>query len=191
MQTRTTYPIATPASEPGQFATALAGILGLKQPERVIEMLNQTLSDALTLRDLYKKHHWQVSGPAFYQLHLLFDKHHEELTEIVDLVGDRVQALGGISVAMGADAAEMTRIPRPPRSREAPEAQIRRLLNAHEILIRAVREAASLAAEAGDDGTNDLLISELLRKNETQVWFLAEHLRNNPAFDDAEARKET
>jgi starvation-inducible DNA-binding protein len=79
----------------------------------------------------------------------------------------------------------MTRIPRPPRGREAPEAQIRRLLDAHEILIRAVRETASFAAELGDDGTNDLLISELLRKNETQVRFLSEHLRNNPAADNA------
>jgi starvation-inducible DNA-binding protein len=185
MQTRTEHPIGAPASELGQLAKALAGVLGLQQPERVIEMLNQTLSDALTLRDLYKKHHWQVSGTTFYQLHLLFDKHHEELTGMVDLVGERVQALGGISVAMGADAAEMTRIPRPPRGREAPEAQIRRLLDAHEVLIHAVRETASLAAEVGDDGTNDLLISELLRKNETQVWFLSEHLRNNAASDNA------
>jgi len=185
MQTKAEPQIGTPASELGQFAKALAGVFGLQQPERLIEMLNQTLSDALTLRDMYKKHHWQVSGPTFYQLHLLFDKHHEEVTEMVDLVGERVQALGGISVAMGADAAEMTRIPRPPRGREVPEAQIRRLLDAHEILIRAVRETATLAAELGDDGTNDLLISELLRKNETQVWFLSEHLRKKPVSDNA------
>jgi starvation-inducible DNA-binding protein len=101
MQTTTGQPNRTPASELGQFARALSDVLGLQeQPERVVEMLNQTLSDALTLRDLYKKHHWQVSGPAFYQLHLLFDKHHEELVERVDLVGERIQALGGISVAM-------------------------------------------------------------------------------------------
>jgi starvation-inducible DNA-binding protein len=169
-------------TELGQFATALADALGLpEQSERVVEMLTQTLSDALTLRDMYKKHHWQVSGPAFYQLHLLFDKHHDEVMEMADLVGERVQAIGGISVAMGADAAEMTRIPRAPRGREAPEAQIRRLIDAHQILIRAVRETARFAAEVGDDGTNDLLISELLRKNETQVWFLSEHLRNNQA----------
>jgi starvation-inducible DNA-binding protein len=185
MLTTTRRTIGTSATEPGQFAKAVAGVPGLQQPERVVEMLNQTLSDALTLRDLYKKHHWQASGTTFYQLHLLFDKHHEELTEMVDLVGERVQALGGISVAMGADAAEMTRIPRPPRGREAPEAQTRRLLDAHEILIRAVRETAGLAAEMGDDGTNDLLISELPRKNGTQVWFLSEHLRNNPACDNA------
>src|ERR1700688_2967666 len=106
MLTATEYTVGTPASELEQFAKTVAGVLGLQQPERVIERLNQTLSDALTVRDLYKKHHWQVSGSAFYQLHLLFDKHHEELVEMVDLVGERVQALGGISVAMGADAAE-------------------------------------------------------------------------------------
>jgi len=76
--------------------------------------LNQLLADVMTLRDLYKKHHWQVSGPTFYQLHLLFDKHFDELNDLVDLIGERIMMLGGVSIAMAADVAETTMIPRPP-----------------------------------------------------------------------------
>jgi starvation-inducible DNA-binding protein len=150
--------------------------VGLHHTEPILEMLNQLLADALTLRDLYKKHHWQVSGAHFYQLHLLFDKHYEEVVGFVDLLAERVQTLGGVCVAMGWDAGALTRIPRPPHGREAAAAQIERLIEAHEILIGAVRAGAELAADCGDDGTNDLLIGGVLRTNEMQVWFLSEHL---------------
>lgn len=162
------------------YGTAVRTSIALQQSEPVIEMLNQILADALTLRDLYKKHHWQVSGPTFYQLHLLFDKHHQQLADLVDLITERVQILGGISVAMGVDSAELTSIPRPPRGRETPGAQIVRLLAAHEILIRGVRDGARVAAAHGDDGTNDVLIGGVLRTNEMQVWFLSEHVAGPP-----------
>jgi starvation-inducible DNA-binding protein len=148
-----------------------------------VEALNQTLADTITLRDLYKKSHWQVAGPTFYQLHLLFDKHFEEQDELVDLIAERIQLLGGISLAMGADVAEETRIPRPPRGREEVPVQISRLLEAHELIIKQAREAAGAADEAGDDGTNDLLVSNVLRTNELQVWFLAEHLVDAPTVE--------
>ena len=150
--------------------------IGLHHTEPILEMLNQLLADALTLRDLYKKHHWQVSGAHFYQLHLLFDKHHEEVATFVDLLAERIQTLGGVCVAMGWDAGALTRIPQPPRGREAAATQIKRLISAHEILIGAVHAGAKLAADLGDDGTNDLLIGSVLRPNEMQVWFLSEHL---------------
>src|SRR5579863_10201166 len=110
-----------------------------------VDGLNQILADTMTLRDMYKKHHWQASGPAFYQLHLHFDKHHEQLADLVDFIAERVQILGGVSVAMGADAAERTGIPRPPRGRETPQTQLRRLLAAYEILIGRVRDGAKLS----------------------------------------------
>jgi len=141
-----------------------------------VEQLNQLLADTVTLRDLYKKHHWQVLGPTFYQLHLLFDKHAGEQSGLVDTIAERVQTLGGVSLAMGGDIAETTRIPRPPRGREAVAAQIARLLHAHEIVLTEARTMARRAAERGDDGTNDLIVSDVIRANETQVWFLAEHL---------------
>jgi starvation-inducible DNA-binding protein len=145
-----------------------------------VEVLNQILADTMVLRDLYKKHHWQVAGHTFYQLHLLFDKHYKEQSALVAMLAERIQSLGGISVAMAHDVAEMTRIERPPRGREEVPVQLSRLLEAHEVIIREVREAARQASAAGDDGTNDLLVSDVLRTHEMQVWFLAEHLVDTP-----------
>src|SRR4029077_7115432 len=142
--------------------------------------LNQLLADTMTLRDLYKKHHWQVSGPTFYQLHLLFDKHFNEQSQLVDLVAERIMMLGGVSVAMSADVAEMTLVPRPPRGREEVPVQISRLLEAHEIVLKEARAMAKKAVEDDDDGTNDLLVSNVIRTNEMQVWFVAEHLVDGP-----------
>jgi starvation-inducible DNA-binding protein len=144
------------------------------------EALNLILADTITLRDLYKKHHWQVSGPTFYQLHLLFDKHYGEQAELVDAIAERIQLLGGISLAMAHDVAETTRIERPPRGREEVPVQLSRLLEAHDLILRSAREAARAADDRGDDGTNDLLVSEVVRTNELQVWFLSEHLVDTP-----------
>ena len=144
------------------------------------ENLNQILADTITLRDLYKKHHWQVTGPTFYQLHLLFDKHYGEQNELVDTIAERIQSLGAVSLAMAADVAETTIIPRPPRGREEVPVQISRLLEAHESLLKEARTMARQAAEAGDDGTNDVLVSDVIRTNELQVWFLAEHVVDVP-----------
>jgi starvation-inducible DNA-binding protein len=134
----------------------------------------------MMLRDLYKKSHWQVAGPTFYQLHLLFDKHFDEEVELVDSIAERIQLLGGVSIAMSADVAETTQIDRPPRGREQVPVQLSRLLDAHQIIIRQTRKLARRASELGDDGTNDLLVSQVLRTNELQVWFLSEHLVNVP-----------
>src|SRR5215475_11943113 len=144
------------------------------------ERLNQILADTMTLRDLYKKHHWQVSGKTFYQLHLLFDKHFDEQVELVDQIAERIQTLGGLSYAMAADVAENTNIPRPPKGREEVPVQISRLLTAHEIILQGARASAKKAAEMGDDGTNDLLVSDVIRTNEMQVWFVAEHIVDVP-----------
>jgi len=141
-----------------------------------VDNLNQVLVDTMTLRDLYNKHHWQVSGPAFYQFHLLFDKHFEEQSELVDTIAERIQALGGVTYAMAADVAENTRIPRPPSDREEVPVQISRLLEAHEIILDESRQFAKQASQAGDECTNDLLISDVVRDNEQQVWFVSEHI---------------
>ena len=145
-----------------------------------VDNLNQLLADTMTLRDLYKKHHWQVSGPTFYQLHLLFDKHFEAQSELVDSIAERIQLLGGISVAMAHDVAETTIIPRPPKGREEVPVQISRLLHAHEVVLKEARTMARLAADRDDQGTNDLLVSDVIRTNELQVWFIAEHVVDTP-----------
>ncbi|MGO8796197.1 MAG: Dps family protein [Candidatus Sulfotelmatobacter sp.] len=156
--------------------------LDLEEPVRLemTEQLNLMLADTMTLRDLYKKSHWQVAGPTFYQLHLLFDKHYGEQSELVDAIAERIQLLGGISIAMAPDVAETTRIERPPRGREEVPVQISRLLDAHQIIIGHCRELAKRADDLGDDGTNDLVVSDVLRTNELQAWFLSEHLVDAP-----------
>ena len=134
----------------------------------------------LQIRDMYKKHHWQVAGPTFYQLHLLFDKHFEEQVEIVDTIAERIQLLGGVTVAMGGDVAEMTKVPRPPKGKEEVPVQISRLLEAHKIIIKSCLDISEAADDAGDQGTNDLVVSDVLRANELQSWFIGQHLVEMP-----------
>jgi starvation-inducible DNA-binding protein len=162
--------------------------LELEEPVRleITAQLNQLLADTMTLRDLYKKSHWQVAGPTFYQLHLLFDKHYDEQVELVDSIAERIQLLGGVTIAMAADVAETTQIERPPRGREEVPVQLSRLLDAHQIIIRESRKLARRASELGDDGTNDLVVSDVLRSNELEAWFLSEHLVNMPLTEAQE-----
>ena len=161
--------------------------IDLEEPVRLelTAQLNQLLADTMTLRDLYKKSHWQVAGPTFYQLHLLFDKHFSEQVELVDSIAERIQLLGGVSIAMASDVAEITQIERPPRGREEVPVQLSRLLDAHQIIIREARTLARRASTLGDDGTNDLVVGEVLRTNELQVWFLSEHLVDVPLIATA------
>jgi starvation-inducible DNA-binding protein len=156
--------------------------IGLPEEARKenVDALNQILADTITLRDLYKKHHWQVSGHTFYMLHLLFDKHADEQTELIDEIAERIQTLGGIAIAMAADVAETTRIERPPRGREEVPVQIDRLLEAHELILKECRDAAEKADDNGDLGTNDLLSSKVIPTNELQCWFTGEHVVEGP-----------
>jgi starvation-inducible DNA-binding protein len=166
--------------------------LQLEQKVRLemTEQLNQLLADTMTLRDLYKKSHWQVSGATFYQLHLLFDKHYEEQSELVDTIAERIQLLGGIAIAMAPDVAELTKIPRPPKGREEVPVQLSRLLDAHQVILSFCRELADRADKLGDAGTNDMVVSQVLRTGELQVWFVSEHLVEAPLVeaDDDERR---
>jgi starvation-inducible DNA-binding protein len=151
-----------------------------KSRQTSCDVLNQTLADSIILYNLYKKHHWLVRGHTFYQLHLLLDKHAEEQLPLIDLMAERVQTLGGIAVADPRHVAEVTRIPRPPNGAEEVPAMLSRLLEAHEVIIRECREGAETTQGMGDLGTNDILVSDVLRTNELQTWFVAEHLVDTP-----------
>src|SRR6202158_2505101 len=183
--------IGQEAAEIQAFGTIakLPNGLSEKVCKESVDRLNQILAETITLRDMYKKHHWQVAGTTFYQLHLLFDKHHGEQDELVDSIAERIQLLGGVSLAMAADIAETTMIPRPPRGREEVPVQISRLLEAHELILKEARTMAKKADEAGDDGTNDLLISDVIRTNELQSWFVAEHVVDVPLVRAAGAKR--
>ncbi len=141
-----------------------------------VAALNQVLADTITLRDMYKKHHWQVVGPTFNQLHLMYDEHFTAQVALVDMLAERIQILGGIALAMAADIAEETKIPRVPRGREPVSVQLSRLIDAHTMILKEARDYAGKAEDGGDPGTNDLLVSNVVRTNELQAWFLSEHL---------------
>ena len=140
------------------------------------QILNRILADSMILYSLYKKHHWLMRGATFFELHLLLDKHASEQLELVDLLAERVQTLGGIAVADPRHVAEITGIERPPNGCEPVPAMISRLLEAHEEIIVKLRQGIIHTAANGDAGTNDMLVSDALRRNEVQVWFLAEHV---------------
>ena len=168
-----------------EYGTVIHLPIGLAEDVclKSVNDLNQVLADTITIRDMYKKHHWQVAGHTFYQLHLLFDKHYEEQNLLVDTLAERVQRLGGITLAMAGDIAEETNIERPPRGREEVPVQISRLLEAHEIILKECRKYAKDADDNGDDGTNDVLVSDVIRTNERHVWFISEHLVQVPLVE--------
>ena len=147
------------------------------------QLLNGILADTMILYALYKKHHWLVAGPTFYQLHLLFDKHAEEQSELIDLLAERVQSLGGIAIGDPRHAAELTAIERPPDGAEDVPSMIHRLLDAHEIVIEKVRAAIDKSERSKDWGSNDLLMGDVLRRHELQVWFVAEHAVDVPLIE--------
>jgi starvation-inducible DNA-binding protein len=164
----------------GDVVADLPHPLDAKVRGDMCKQLNQLLADSIAIRDMYKKHHWQVAGPTFYQLHLLFDKHFGEQVEMVDTIAERIQLLGGVSIALGGDVAEVTNIPRPPRGREEVPVQISRLLEAHKLILQECHDIAEAADKAGDDGTNDMVVSNILRGNELQSWFIGQHLVEMP-----------
>ncbi|GAA2379188.1 DNA starvation/stationary phase protection protein [Catellatospora methionotrophica] len=168
-----------------EFGTVRQLPVGLSHDARMYscERLNQCLADSQILYNLYKKHHWLMRGPTFYQLHLLLDKHAGEQLELIDTIAERVQTLGGVAVGDPRHVAEITTIPRPPDGVEEVPAMISRLLEAHETILIAAHDAAKRADEMGDDGTNDLLVSDVIRTGELQAWFLAEHLVDTPLVE--------
>jgi starvation-inducible DNA-binding protein len=164
------------------FGTVRQFPLGLSYEARMYscQCLNQILADTRILYALYKKHHWLIRGATFYQLHLLLDEHADEQLTLVDKIAERVQTLGGIAVGNPRHVAELTRVPRPPDGCEEVPAMLSRLLEAHEMILIDAHDAAAGVAALGDDGTNDLLVSDLIRTGELQAWFLAEHLVDTP-----------
>jgi len=177
---------ATLGIEVQEFGAMRSLPIGLVEKVRLesAELLNEVLADSTILYALYKKHHWNVAGPTFYQLHLLFDKHAEEQGELIDLLAERVQSLGGIAVGDPRHAAELTTIERAPDGAEDVPAQITRLLRAHETIIGKVREGIETTEKSKDWGSNDLLMGDVLRRHELQVWFLAEHLVDSALVQD-------
>jgi starvation-inducible DNA-binding protein len=178
--------LSRPSGEVQRFGTLRLMPIALGATARQVntQLLNVILADTTILYALYKKHHWLVAGPTFYQLHLLFDKHAAEQAELIDLLAERVQTLGGIAVGDPRHAAELTTIERPPNGAESVSDMISRTLRAHELIIEGVRRGIETTEKNEDWGSNDILMSEVLRRNELQVWFMSEHVVDMPLVDD-------
>lgn len=177
--------LSRPSGEVQPFGTLRQLPIALPEKARSQScgILNDVLADTLILYALYKKHHWLVAGPTFYQLHLLFDKHAEEQNELVDDIAERVQLLGGVAVGDPRHAAELTTIERAPDGAEDVPDMIARTLRAHETIIGKVRKGIEATEKNGDWGSNDLLMGDVLRTNELQVWFLSAHLVDMPLVE--------
>ena len=178
--------LSRPSGEVQKFGTLRLLPIALSAVARAesAQLLNRLLADTTILYALYKKHHWVVAGPTFYQLHLLFDKHADEQLELIDLLAERVQTLGGIAVGDPRHAAELTSIERAPNGAESVPDMISRTLEAHELIIEGVRRGIDATEKNGDWGSNDLLMSDVLRRNELQVWFISEHIVEMPLVED-------
>lgn len=177
MKTKSDKDAANPAilQEFGELAQVRIG-LSEQIRSQSVRALNRLLAHTMALRDAYKKAHWQTSGATFYELHMLFDKHYEEQAAMMDALAERIQTLGGVTFALGQDVADESSIARAPRGRESALAQLDRLAAAHETILIDARPLARLAADSGDDGTNDLIVGSVVRGNELQSWFIGEHL---------------
>ncbi len=165
-------PETSAVSQPfGSLADVRLG-LSVQVRHDSVAALNRLLAHTMALRDLYKKSHWQAAGSTFYELHLLFDKHYEEQVVLMDALAERVQTLGGVARALAADVASESHIARAPSGVESSADQLARLLDAHEFILVEARPLAREAAERGDDGTNDIIVSQVVRLNELQSWFV-------------------
>jgi starvation-inducible DNA-binding protein len=150
-----------------------------------LKVLEQTLVESYMMYALYKKHHWQLIGPTFYQLHLLFDKHAAEQLVLIDALAERMQILGGVAIAMPHDIAERTEIERPPGGAESIPAMLTRLVEVHGKVIEITRKAIDTTEENEDHGSNDFLASDVLRTNELQLWFVSSHLADGTLTEGA------
>jgi starvation-inducible DNA-binding protein len=168
-------PESSPVTQP--FGSLTPVRLGLADSVRYrsVATLNRLLAHATAIRDLYKKAHWQTSGANFYELHLLFDKHCDEQEAMMDVLAERVQTLGGVSLALVQDIAQETRLSRAPSGIESSTRQLARLIEAHEFILVEARPLAREAAASGDEGTNDVIVSQIVRGNELQSWFVHRH----------------
>jgi starvation-inducible DNA-binding protein len=161
-----------------RFGSLVPVGLGLSDEVRMrsVAMLNRLLAHTIAIHALYKKAHWQASGATFYELHLMFDKHAGEQDRFMDALAERVQTLGGVARALARDVSEETRLARAPSGIESAANQLGRLVAAHEFILLEARPLACAAADDGDLGTDDLIVSQVVRGNELQSWFVTRHL---------------
>ena len=146
----------------------------------IVELLNATLATTLDLKTQVKQAHWNVKGMDFNQLHLLFDEMATELEEYIDLVAERVTALGGLAVGTARAAAADSILPEFPFDILDGKDYVTALADRYAPYAQHLRVAIDKAAELGDADTADLY-TEISRAIDKRLWFLEAHLQGSAA----------
>jgi starvation-inducible DNA-binding protein len=166
--------------------TAARIVMAGKANEATIASLNRVLADSMMLRDIYKKSQWEVTGEAFYKLRALYAVHHDEQGDLIELIAERIQSLGGRCIAMPAEVIQYTTLATPPRTPELPQAQLRRLLDAHKRMLYALQAAAKRALDIGDDATHDVLTQEVIPVHTRQCMLVQLEVRQGSSEPDGD-----
>ncbi|MGH2586530.1 MAG: DNA starvation/stationary phase protection protein Dps [Dehalococcoidia bacterium] len=145
---------------------------------RVIALLNQQLADTSDLYSQTKQAHWNVKGPEFFQLHELFDQLAESVEGFIDLIAERVTALGGEARGTVRMAAGGSRLAEYPDTLKRGLQHVEVLAERYAQYAAAVRADIDTTAKLGDQGTSDLFI-EIVRATDKHLWFLDAHLQTD------------
>jgi starvation-inducible DNA-binding protein len=148
-----------------------------EQRQAVVRILNTVLADEFVLYTKSRRFHWNVEGHNFSELHDLFQKHYEQLGQIVDDVAERARALDGVAAGSLEEYLKLTRLKEEPSKLYDARGMIAALLADHEALVRNLREDLRVCAdEHGDEGTMDFLTG-LMQTHEKTAWMLRAYLR--------------
>jgi starvation-inducible DNA-binding protein len=145
--------------------------------ETMISLLNRDLADTSDLYSQTKQAHWNVKGPEFYQLHELFDELAESVEGFIDMIAERVTALGGEACGTVRMAAAGSRLPEYPRNLAHGLQHVEALAERYSQYAATIRADIDRSAEAGDAGTADML-TEVVRAIDKHLWFLDAHLQS-------------
>jgi len=148
--------------------------IGLTQEERhgVIELLNRDLADSYLVLIKTKKYHWDVVGPQFRTLHLIWEEQYESLTENIDAIAERIRSLGGYPVGTAEGFLKLASIKEHPSDLPSATEMVARLVQDHEQIIRNLREHIDSCSEKyHDEGTADFLTG-LMEEHEKIAWML-------------------
>jgi starvation-inducible DNA-binding protein len=138
--------------------------------EEIAQGLSRLLADTYSLYLKTHGYHWNVTGPMFRSLHLMFEEQYVELADAVDVIAERIRALGHLAPGSYGEFSKLTTIPDEDETPEAME-MVRRLVKGHEAVIRTARELVRVAEDGGDVATADLA-TERLEVHEKTAWML-------------------
>jgi len=144
--------------------------------QTLIDLLNARLADTIDMQTQAKFAHWNVKGEDFYQLHLLFDSIAEHVEDAVDLIAERVTALGGRANGTARQVAANSSIEEYDLNVMHGMDHVRALLKSLASVANAAREAIKQCATLGDDATADVF-TEIVRAADKDIYFLQSHLQ--------------